>query len=222
MTSVCIPEIDMQDFERQSEKLIAACEEWGCFRIINHGIPISLMSEIKSVAQSLFDLPVEIKQRNADVVAGKAYSPRDMVNPLLEGLGIYDMASPGAVHKFCDQLNATPQQRETTLRYSHAVHELAQDIGQKLVESMGLGNELFKGWPRQFRLNKYHFTPQTIESNGSLMHTDVGFLTILQDDEIVSGLKVVDKKSGGLVPIHPMPSTLFVNIGDIGTVPGME
>ncbi|KAA8524074.1 hypothetical protein F0562_010495 [Nyssa sinensis] len=209
MSSVCIPEIDMQDFEQQSGKLIAACEEWGCFRIINHGIPVSLMSEIKLVARSLFDLPMEIKQRNAEVVAGKGYSPLDMDNPLLEGLGVYDMALPGAVDKFCDQLNATPQQ-------SHAVHELAQDMVQKLVESTGLDSELFKGWPCQFRLNKYHFTAQTIGSNGSQMHTDVGFLTILQDDEIVSGLKVVDKKSGALVPIDPMPGTLLVNIGDLG------
>uniref|UniRef100_A0A5B6ZA03 Putative 2-oxoglutarate-dependent dioxygenase DAO-like n=1 Tax=Davidia involucrata TaxID=16924 RepID=A0A5B6ZA03_DAVIN len=81
---------------------------------------------------------------------------------------------------------------------------------------MGLDVELFKGWPCQFRLNKYHYTPQTIGSTGALMHTDAGFLTIVQDDEIVSGLEAVDKKSGALVPIDPMPGTLLINIGDLG------
>ncbi|KAA8527943.1 hypothetical protein F0562_035188 [Nyssa sinensis] len=216
MASVCIPEIDMKDFPGQSGKLIAACEEWGCFRIINHGIPITLLSEMKSVARSLLDLPVDVKQRTADAIAGKGYSPPDMANPLLEGLGVYDMASPGAIDSFCDQLNATPQQRETILKYSHAVHELAQYIGQKLVDGMGLDVELFKEWPCQFRMNKYHYTPQTIGSTGALMHTDAGFLTIVQDDDIVSGLEAVDKKSGALVPIDPVPGTLLINIGDLG------
>ncbi|KAA8524075.1 hypothetical protein F0562_010494 [Nyssa sinensis] len=81
---------------------------------------------------------------------------------------------------------------------------------------MGLEGELFKGWPCQFRLNKYHFTPQTIGSSGAPMHTDAGFLTIVQDDEIVSGLEAVDKKFGALVPIDPVPGTLLVNIGDLG------
>ncbi|KAA8527945.1 hypothetical protein F0562_035186 [Nyssa sinensis] len=175
--AVCIPIIDMEDFPGQSGKLIAACEEWGCFRIINHAIPLTLLSEMKSVARSLLDLPVEVKERTADAIAGKG---------------------------------------ETILRYNHAVYELAQDIGQKLVESMGLDVELFKGWPCQFRMNKYHYTPQTIGSTGAQMHTDAGFLTIVQDDEIVSGLEAVDKKSGALVPIDPVPGTVLINIGDLG------
>ncbi|KAA8527944.1 hypothetical protein F0562_035187 [Nyssa sinensis] len=218
MAGVCIPVIDMQDFPRQAEKLIAACEEWGYFRIINHGIPVTLLSEMKSVARSLLDLPVKVKERTADAVVGKGYSPPDTANPLLEGLGVYDMAFPGAVDTFCDHLNSTSHQRETILRYSHAVYDLAQEIGQKLVESMGMDIELFKGWPCQFRMNKYHYSSQTIGLTGAPMHTDAGFLTIVQDDEIVNGLEAIDKESGALIPVDPMPGTLLINMGDLGKV----
>lgn len=108
--------------------------------------------------------------------------------------------------------------RETVLKYSQAAHELAMDIGRKLAKSMGLVDDLFNGWPCQFRINKYHFTPQSVGSSGVQIHTDSGFLTILQEDENVAGLEVMDKNSGEFIAVDPMPNTLLVNIGDIGTV----
>lgn len=91
------------------------------------------------------------------------------------------------------------------------------DIGNKLAETMGLGGDLFKEWPCQFRINKYNFTPETVGSPGVQIHTDSSFLTILQDDENVGGLEVMDK-SGAFVAVDPMPGTLLVNLGDIATV----
>lgn len=101
--------------------------------------------------------------------------------------------------------------------YAQAIRELAVDIAEKLAESMGLIGNLFQGWPCQFRINKYHFTPQTVGSSGVQIHTDSGFLTILQDDENVGGLEVIDK-SGAFIAVDPLPGTLLVNLGDIATV----
>lgn len=97
------------------------------------------------------------------------------------------------------------------------------EIGKKVAESMGLreGGEMFKEWVCQFRINKYHFTPETVGSSGVQIHTDSGFLTILQDDEKVGGLEVMDK-SGAFVAVDPMPGTLIVNLGDIATVGWLE
>ncbi|THG17224.1 hypothetical protein TEA_013548 [Camellia sinensis var. sinensis] len=222
----------------------------GCFRIINHQIPTTLMSDMKSVVRSLLDLPPEIKRRNTDVIAGSGYVAPNMVNPLYEGLGLYDIGSTHVVLDFCTQLDASPQQsemdedlyspirrrkqrrdsdgsekrdpssrhRDTILRYSQSIHKLAMDIGNKLAQSMGLASDLFMGWPCQFRINKYSFTPETLGSSGVQIHTDSAFLTILQDDENVGGLEVMDKKSGEFVPVDPMPGTLLVNLGDFATV----
>ncbi|KAF4380832.1 hypothetical protein F8388_017186 [Cannabis sativa] len=55
------------------QKLREACEEWGCFRVINHGIPKSLMSDMKTFVRFLLDLPTEIKARNADIITGSGY-----------------------------------------------------------------------------------------------------------------------------------------------------
>ena len=101
--------------------------------------------------------------------------------------------------------------------YAQAIHDLALDFGRKLAKSMGLVTDLFKDWPCQFRINKYNFSPETVGSTGVQIHTDSGFLTILQDDENVGGLEVMDK-SGAFVSVRPWPGTLLVNLGDLAKV----
>ncbi|KAM7510571.1 hypothetical protein LguiB_009446 [Lonicera macranthoides] len=213
-----VPIIDMHESEELPEKIVKAFEEWGCFRILNHGIPMALMSEMKVVARSLLDLPVEIKLRNANPVHGKGYTPPNLASPFFEGMTVYDMASNGAVDGFCDQLGASPHQREILTKYSRALYDLAQDLGGKLMEGMGLVGKLYEGWPCQFRLNKYNYSPQSVGLTGAIMHSDPGFLTILQDDEVVGGLEAVKKGTDKFVPMEPMPGSLVVNVGDIAKV----
>lgn len=216
-----LPIIDLKDFPNQSEKMVEACKEWGSFRIVNHDIPITLLSEMKSVVRSLFDLPTEIKQRNTDVISGSGYVAPSKKNPLYEALGLYDLGSSQAVHDFCSQLSVSPQQRETIMLYSKALHDLVMDVWCKLVKSLGVESDSMKDWKCQFRINKYHFTEETVGTTGVQLHTDSSFLTILQEDDCVGGLEVMPKSSltsGTFVPIDPLPGTLLVNLGDMATV----
>ncbi|XVE78506.1 hypothetical protein DITRI_Ditri13aG0150500 [Diplodiscus trichospermus] len=209
-----VPTIDLSDFPGEYEKLRKACEERGCFRVLNHKIPLELMQEMKKVVRSLLDLPMEIKKRNEDVIAGSGYMAPSAKNPLYEALGLYDMASSQAVHSFCSQLGASPSQRDTIEKYAQAIHELVMDVAGKMAESMGLVGDYCKDWPCQFRINKYNFTPEAVGSTGVQIHTDSGFLTILQDDENVGGLEVMDR-SGEFVAVDPLPGSLLVNLGDM-------
>ncbi|KAK9053953.1 hypothetical protein SSX86_025028 [Deinandra increscens subsp. villosa] len=222
-----IPVIELLDFPNQSSKLMAASEELGCFRLVNfHDVlPATLMSDMKAVVRYLFDLPAEIKRRNVDVITGSGYvtpsgkNPLSEKNPLYEALGVYDMASCRDVDKFCTQLDASPPQRETIMKYAEAVHELFIRIGKKLAKSLGvkMENTGLENWPCQFRINKYHFTPNSVGSLGVQIHTDSGFLTILQDDDEVGGLEVMDS-SGEFIHVDPWPDTLLVNLGDMATI----
>ncbi|XP_073296186.1 2-oxoglutarate-dependent dioxygenase DAO-like [Primulina huaijiensis] len=214
-----VPVIDTQDFPGQLSKLIEACEEWGCFRIVNFDgiLPGSLMSEMKAVVKSLLELPEEIKRRNVDVIAGSGYMAPSQINPLYEALGLYDMGNTIAVDSFCSKLDATPHQRTVVLKYAKAVSELMMYIGKRMGEGLGLSSVSFEKWIRQFRINKYTFTPETVGSPGVQIHTDSSFLTILQDDEIIGGLEV-KKRSGTFVAVDPCPGTLLVNLGDIAAV----
>lgn len=213
-----MPTIDLGgEFPKQLKRLREASEEWGCFRVVNHKVPSTLMAEMKQVVRELLDLPFEIKRRNTDVIIGSGYMAPTQKNPLYEALGLYDMASSQAVADFCSQLDASPHQREIIEKYARAIQELAVDLAHKLADSMGLMDSVFQDWPCQFRINKYNFAPECVGSPGVQLHTDSGFLTILQDDENVGGLEVMDR-SGAFVAVDPLPGTLLVNLGDIATI----
>ena len=110
---MAIPVIDLSQFPDSEEykKLREASVEWGCFRLVNHKIPLTLMSEMKKVVRSLLDLPMEIKKRNTDVIAGSGYMAPSEINPLYEALGLYDLGSSQAIQNFCSQLEASSYQR---------------------------------------------------------------------------------------------------------------
>ncbi|KAJ9541006.1 hypothetical protein OSB04_027512 [Centaurea solstitialis] len=220
-TTYSIPIIDLHDFPNQSSKLMAACEEWGCFRLLNHHevLPSTLMSEMKSVVKSLFDLPVEIKCQNRDHTTGGGYMAPTAEQPFYEALGLYGMDISHSIETFCSQLHVSPYQREIITKYVGAVHTLFMRIAEKLAEGLKVKSENigFENWICQFRMNKYHFTPQSVGSIGVRTHTDSSFITILQDDEGVHGLEVMDK-FGHFVPVDPWPGTIIINLGDMAKV----
>ncbi|KAL1567297.1 2-oxoglutarate-dependent dioxygenase DAO-like [Salvia divinorum] len=209
------PVIDMEDSSNLAEKIVKACEEWGCFRLVNYGVDMELMTEMKAVTRSLMDLPMEVKHNNSHPEPGKGYTPPNMASPYFEGLSLYDIASPGAIDHFCSQIHVSPHQREVLNKYSFALYDLAQFIGRKVMEGLGMDGNLFQDWPCQLKMNKYNYGPQTVGLTGAVLHTDPGFLTILQDDEVVNGLEAVHKITGELVSLDPIAGTLVVNVGDV-------
>lgn len=110
-----IPVIDMKEIPFQHKKLREVCEEWGCFRIMNHGVPLALMSEMKRVSRSLLDLPIEMKKQNQSLRPGRGYIGHGEANPMDESLGLYDFTLQGVVELFCSQLDASAHQRYPVL-----------------------------------------------------------------------------------------------------------
>lgn len=109
--------------------------------------------------------------------------------------------------------------RETVRRYAEMMHGLIVEVAEKVASSLGLEqHSLFQDWPCQFRMNRYNYTEETVGSPGVQVHTDSGFLTVLQEDECVGGLEVLDPAAGEFVRVHPVAGSFLVNIGDVGTV----
>ena len=103
--------VDLEEYERDPQKLREASEKWGFFRLVNHGVPTKLTAEMIDLTRDLLDLPLEIKQRNKDVIPGSGYMAPSEKNPLYEALGLFDARSSSSVSSFCSQLEASPQQR---------------------------------------------------------------------------------------------------------------
>ncbi|KAJ6804459.1 S-norcoclaurine synthase 1-like [Iris pallida] len=62
---VRLPVIDLGQAQlspEESAKLGLACEEWGFFQLINHGVPTELIENIKMDIVEFFKLPIEEKE----------------------------------------------------------------------------------------------------------------------------------------------------------------
>ncbi|CAI9106990.1 OLC1v1006251C1 [Oldenlandia corymbosa var. corymbosa] len=55
-----LPVIDFKSLN--NTKLDEACREWGMFRLINHGIPMTLLNQLHTQARQVLSLPFEYKQ----------------------------------------------------------------------------------------------------------------------------------------------------------------
>lgn len=62
--SLAIPVIDLScDRTLVSEGIVRACEEFGFFKVISHGVPLDIVSRMEAAALEFFSLPVVEKQR---------------------------------------------------------------------------------------------------------------------------------------------------------------
>lgn len=115
-----IPTIDLEEVNDHilNQNIRKASEKWGFFMVINHGVSFSLMAEMKKTVRDLHERPHEMKLRNIDVLLGGGYKPQSELNPFYESFGLFDMASPQAVNNFCDQLDASADQRFLLFTFS--------------------------------------------------------------------------------------------------------
>ncbi|OMO97244.1 Oxoglutarate/iron-dependent dioxygenase [Corchorus olitorius] len=67
--SSLIPIIDMSLLlmgnKDELNKLDLACQEWGFFQVVNHGVPNEVLQKMKDSAAEFFDLPLEEKNKYA-------------------------------------------------------------------------------------------------------------------------------------------------------------
>lgn len=64
-TDVSIPTIDVSNWDdpKVAESICDAASKWGFFQIINHGIPLEVLEDMKNAAHKFFQLPVEERKK---------------------------------------------------------------------------------------------------------------------------------------------------------------
>eukprot|EP01018_Ginkgo_biloba_P008654 Gb_05888 [translate_table: standard] len=201
-----IPVIDMKkllsgDSDEMGE-LHIACQDWGFFQLINHGVPCSLMDKIKTSTRQFFDLPLEEKRRYGP-------EPGD-----LEGYGQAFVVSEEQKLDWGDMMY--PLVKPTPTRNMRLWPKVAVNLLSAMAQNLGLQPhyfiEMFGDAVQAMRFNYYPPCPQPELVLGLSPHSDGGGITILLQDEVVEGLNI--KKNDSWIPVKPLPNALVVNIGD--------
>ncbi|XP_022135969.1 flavonol synthase/flavanone 3-hydroxylase-like [Momordica charantia] len=226
---------DSRSIEQLVSEIASACEKWGFFQVINHGVPVELHARLDKAAKSFFDQTVEEK-RNVKRDAANAMGFHDAENTknvrdwkeVFDFL-IRDRTLIPASHEPDDTKlrvlsNQWPQYppgfRETCEEYARELELLADKLLGLICLSLGLpGAEGLRGYFKDdqtsvVRLNHYPPCPSPNLVLGVGHHKDAGALTILAQDG-VGGLQVKRKSDGEWIPVKPIPNAYIVNIGDI-------
>jgi len=63
-SKISIPIIDFTNWDDQEvqDSIFSAATKWGFFQIVNHGIPINVLDDLKASVHKFFELPVEEKK----------------------------------------------------------------------------------------------------------------------------------------------------------------
>ncbi|KAI7725225.1 hypothetical protein M8C21_005631 [Ambrosia artemisiifolia] len=216
-----IPVIDLAS--PNARNLIGqACETWGMFQVINHGVPSELVKKVEYESRRLFALPTHEKckvLRSADGATGYGSA---RISPFFDKCmwheGFTIMGScvddakvlwPDDYQAFCDTMDA--YQRHMKL-LSHSLLLIILETLDVTQEELNwaLSTQDSQG---ALQLNSYPRCPNPSLAMGLAPHTDSLLLTLLNQSGL-SGLEIFVEGSGWC-RVQPIEDAFVVNVGDL-------
>ncbi|KAF7080599.1 hypothetical protein CFC21_084653 [Triticum aestivum] len=185
-----------------------ACENWGFFELLNHGISHELMDEVERVSK-------------AHCAACREEQFKEFAARTLEagekGADVKDVDWESTFfvrHLPASNLTDLP---DLDHHYRQVMKEFAAEI-EKLAEKVleqGYLKRAFtgsRGPTFGTKVSSYPPCPRPDMVDGLRAHTDAGGVILLFQDDQVSGLQLL--KDGAWVDVPPMRHAIVVNIGD--------
>ncbi|KAE8725832.1 Gibberellin 2-beta-dioxygenase 1 [Hibiscus syriacus] len=213
-----IPVIDLRDGEAKT-LIVKACEEFGFFKLVNHGVPIELMTRLETEALRFFNLPQSEKDE-AGPPAPFGYGNKRIGLNGDVGWIEYLLLNTNPLAS----LNTPENFRYAVKEYIEAVKRLAFEV----LEVMGDGlkiepRDALSGLIRDeksdscFRLNHYPPCSELQALSGRNLigfgeHTDPQIISILRSNN-TSGLQIC-LRDRTWVSVPPDQTSFIINVGD--------
>ncbi|KAL5753022.1 hypothetical protein ACOSP7_023197 [Xanthoceras sorbifolium] len=221
------------------KQLDQACREAGFFYVRGHGIPASLIKEVKNITHTFFDFPYEEKLKIKMTPAAGYRGYQRIGENITKGIpdmheaidcykeikqGMY--GSLGKPMEGCNQWPLKPPNYKSLMEeYISLCTDLSRNIMRGIALALGGSPYEFEGeragdpfWV--FRIIGY---PGVSVANGQEQpendvgcgaHTDYGLLTLVNQDDDITALQVRNM-SGEWISAPPIPGTFVCNIGDM-------
>ncbi|CAN6217877.1 unnamed protein product [Urochloa humidicola] len=203
-----------------------ACENWGFFQILNHGISTELMDEVEKLTKDHYK---RVREQRFLEFASKALkddggdAQGGVVKKAAENL---DWESTFFVRhlpesNLADIPDLDDGYRRAMRRFAGELEALAERLLDLLCENLGLEKGYLarafrgpsKGLPTfATKVSSYPPCPRPDLVKGLRAHTDAGGIILLFQDDRVGGLQLL--KDGEWVDVPPTHHSIVVNLGD--------
>ncbi|KAK6124135.1 hypothetical protein DH2020_042108 [Rehmannia glutinosa] len=203
------------------DKLHKACQEWGFFQVINHGVDYEVIEIMKLEIKEFFNLPIEEKnkfcQEAGDIEGyGQAFVVSEEQKLDWADL-FYIVTLPTHLRKPHLIPKLPAKFRDAIESYAAELKILAMSILDQMAKALNMKSEeiktQFEEGMQSMRMNYYPPCPQPELVTGLCPHSDAGGLTILLQINEMEGLQI--KKDGIWIPVSPPPDAFVINIGDM-------
>ncbi|GMH26074.1 hypothetical protein Nepgr_027917 [Nepenthes gracilis] len=222
-----IPVVDLASAEAKS-LAVKACEEFGFFKVINHGVPTEFITKLEDEAINFFSLPPSQKEK-AGAASPFGYGVKAIGSNGDVGWVEYLLlsAKPDITSRI--SLSIFPENPEAfsgAIRsYVCAVKKMACEVLELVAQ--GLNMERSNVFSRLvedensdscFRLNHYPPCPSGLRAQsdrnliGFSEHTDPQIISALRSNN-TSGLQIL-LSDGTWLPVPPDYNSFFINVGD--------
>ncbi|KAG6593256.1 Gibberellin 2-beta-dioxygenase 2, partial [Cucurbita argyrosperma subsp. sororia] len=234
--AVGIPTIDLSESRaRTSKSIVEACEHFGIFKVINHGVSDHAIANLEHQAFDFFGQTAPEKRRAGPATpfgyGCKAIGPNGDIGDLEY---ILLRSDPASIAETSASISNSPLGFSYVVNeYVKSVRELACEILDLVGEGLWLPNKsVFSNLIRDvqsdsvLRINYYPAAVKHTEKSRELSskshlstnkigfgeHSDPQILTILRSND-VDGLQI-SLHDGLWTPVCPDPSAFYVLIGD--------
>ncbi|PPD73750.1 hypothetical protein GOBAR_DD29324 [Gossypium barbadense] len=125
--------------------LYLACTQWGFFRITNHGVPKHLFTNLYSLSNHIFSLPIGPKLKVGPASSLKTYTPPFIASPFYESLLVSGPDFFSSAQSSVDVLFDHPKSdfSEVLDEYGNMMTKLSKEIVKAVLKSL-VGEDLGK------------------------------------------------------------------------------
>lgn len=221
-----IPVVDLSDPEAKS-LIVKAFEEFGIFKLVNHGIPMEVITRLEVESLRFFNLPQPEKDRAGPPDPYGYGSQRIGPNGDVGWIEyILLNTNPDVMsHKALSIFQQSPEIFHSAVNdYISAVKKMTCEVLELIADGLGLeARNMLSRFLRNkksdscFRLNHYPPCPELQALSGRNLigfgeHTDPQIISVLRSNN-TSGLQIC-LRDGTWVSVPPDRSSFFINVGD--------
>ncbi|KAK1378437.1 Gibberellin 2-beta-dioxygenase [Heracleum sosnowskyi] len=208
-----IPVVDLSNPSAKTH-IVNACQEFGIFKVINHEVPMEMVTTLESQALSFFNLP----QCHKNKAAPFGYGNKNIGQRGDTGWVEYLLLGTNTELISQNSFNIFPPDFWLLVRkYRAAVKELACEVLERMADGLNIEPKSVlsrlvsaEKSDSYFRINHYPVSDKNELGFGE--HTDPQIISVIRSNNS-SGLEIA-LKDGTWVQVPPDPNSFFITVDD--------